>query len=211
MNLHDFRQNYTLGGLRRHELEADPIIQFQKWFAQAVEAGYTEPNAMSLSTVNAKGIPFQRIVLLKAVNECGFEFFGNYESRKAQHMEQHPVVSLLFPWITLQRQVMVIGKVEPITQEESRAYFAVRPRESQLGAWASHQSSTLESRLQLEKNFADLSVRFDGEDIPMPDNWGGWRVKPEIIEFWQGGASRLHDRFLYEKSDNSWKISRLSP
>ena len=211
MNLADFRKEYSDRGLRREEMLADPIAQFSDWFAQATELGLHEPNAMTLATVDASGSPYQRTVLLKSCDHAGFVFFSNYGSRKAMQISANPRVSLLFPWITLERQVSIQGTVEKISTDESLKYFSSRPRESQIGAWVSNQSEMIPSREFLTQKLTELSERFAQGDIPLPPFWGGYRVIPDSIEFWQGGPARLHDRFLYLKSDAAWKINRLSP
>lgn len=211
MDLSDFRKEYSGGALRRAGLEAEPVAQFAKWFDEAVKAGYHEPNAMSLATVGATGDPTLRTVLLKGFDERGFVFFTNYQSRKSAELEANPTAGLLFPWVALERQVFIRGEVEKITREESLAYFRTRPRDSQLGAWVSHQSSIIASRQVLEEELESLRVRFGEEEIPIPPFWGGYRVAPRLVEFWQGGPGRLHDRFLYTREDQSWRIERLSP
>jgi pyridoxamine 5'-phosphate oxidase len=211
MDLSDFRKEYSTRGLRREDLDADPIRQFEAWFQQAVELELHEPNAMSLATVDAMGRPLLRTVLLKYFNASGFVFFTNYESRKARHIAENPQVSLLFPWIILERQVIIQGRAEKISMAESLKYFISRPRESQLGAWVSNQSSVVSSRRLLMQKLAEVSEKFGKGEIPLPSFWGGYRVVPETIEFWQGGPARLHDRFFYERKDKGWELSRLSP
>lgn len=211
MDLSDFRREYTGRGLHREDLNEDPILQFETWFRQATELELHEPNAMSLATVDPKGRPLLRTVLLKYFDTAGFVFFTNYESRKAQHIAENPNVSLLFPWITLERQVIVQGRAEKISAAESLKYFISRPRDSQLGAWVSQQSSVVSSRKLLMQKLHEVTEKFRGGEIPLPSFWGGFRVVPETIEFWQGGPARLHDRFLYEKSDEGWAVERLSP
>lgn len=212
MDLADFRKEYSDRGLKREDMLADPIAQFAEWFKQATDLGLHEPNAMGLATVDASGRPYQRTVLLKIFDAKGFVFFSNYESRKAQQIAQNPRVSLLFPWITLERQVMIQGRVEKISTAESLKYFASRPRESQIGAWVSNQSEVITSRKFLLQKLAEVREKFQQGDIPLPSFWGGYRVVPEIIEFWQGGPARLHDRFCYRQTDTAaWAIERLSP
>lgn len=211
MNLADFRKEYSDRGLRRAELDADPIAQFSTWFTQATQLGVHEPNAMTLSTVDETGMPFQRTVLLKNVDARGFTFFTNYHSRKAAQMEKNPQVCLLFPWLTLERQIIIQGTVEKVSREESQQYFSSRPHDSQIGAWVSNQSEVIGSRDVLTRQLAEIKERFQGGEIPLPPHWGGYRVKPLSIEFWQGGPARLHDRFLYQPEDGGWKIDRLSP
>jgi pyridoxamine 5'-phosphate oxidase len=211
MDLADFRKEYSDRGLKREELAADPVAQFSTWFAQATELGVHEPNAMTLATVDEHGMPYQRTVLLKYYDADGFVFFTNYSSRKAKQMEANPRVSLLFPWITLERQVIVQGTVEKISTAESLNYFTSRPRESQIGAWVSNQSEVITSRKFLMLKLAEIKEKFSHGEIPLPSFWGGYRVKPQMIEFWQGGPARLHDRFLYQREAGAWKIDRLSP
>jgi pyridoxamine 5'-phosphate oxidase len=211
MDLTDFRKEYSDRGLKREEMRAEPVAQFTEWFAQATDLGLHEPNAMTLATVDETGMPYQRTVLLKYYDMHGFVFFSNYGSRKATQIEQNPRVSLLFPWINLERQVIVQGVVEKITTAESHKYFTSRPRESQIGAWVSNQSKVITSREVLMQKLAEIRQKFAHGEIPLPPFWGGYRVVPQVIEFWQGGPARLHDRFLYQRDDDTWKIDRLSP
>ncbi len=211
MDLADFRKEYSDRGLKREELEADPVAQFSTWFSQATTCGVYEPNAMTLATVDESGTPYQRTVLLKYYDEDGFLFFTNYESRKAKQIAQNPKVSLLFPWLILERQVSIIGSVEKISNAESLNYFMQRPRESQIGAWVSNQSEVITSRKFLIQKMAEITDQFSHGEVPLPPFWGGYRVSPETIEFWQGGPARLHDRFLYQRKNDGWKIDRLSP
>jgi pyridoxamine 5'-phosphate oxidase len=211
MDLAEFRKEYSDRGLRREELNPDPVAQFSAWFIQATELQVHEPNAMTLATVDKSGTPFQRTVLLKYYDKDGFVFFTNYSSRKAAQIAANPKVSLLFPWITLERQVIIQGHAEKISTAESLRYFASRPRESQIGAWVSNQSEVITSRKFLMQKLAEIREKFSHGEIPLPSVWGGYRVVPEAIEFWQGGPARLHDRFLYQKKDGGWHIERLSP
>lgn len=211
MDLADFRKEYSDRGLRREELDADPVAQFTAWFTQATELGLHEPNAMTLATVTDSGMPYQRTVLLKYYDQDGFVFFSNYESRKARQMAANPHVSLLFPWITLERQVCILGSVEKISTAESLKYFTSRPRESQLGAWVSNQSEIIPSREFLMAKLTALQEKFSEGEIPLPPFWGGYRVKPQSFEFWQGGPARLHDRFIYQQENGAWQTDRLSP
>ena len=211
MDLADFRKVYSDRGLHREEMSADPVTQFSAWFQQATELGLHEPNAMTLATVDATGMPFQRTVLLKYFDAAGFVFFTNYGSRKAAQMAENPRVSLLFPWIVLERQVIIQGTVEKISSAESLKYFTSRPRESQIGAWVSNQSEVITSRKFLMQKLSEIKEKFAHGEIPLPSFWGGYRVVPEMIEFWQGGPARLHDRFLYRRTDGNWEIDRLSP
>lgn len=211
MDLADLRKEYSDRGLRREELDADPVNQFALWFRQATDAGLHEPNAMTLATVDAGGMPLQRTVLLKRFDRDGFVFFTNYGSRKAAQIAANPKVCLLFPWITLERQVIIQGSAEKISTAESLRYFLTRPRESQIGAWVSNQSDAIASRKVLMQKLDEIRGRFRDREVPLPAFWGGYRVMPETIEFWQGGSARLHDRFLYTRRDAGWEISRLSP
>ncbi len=211
MDLSDFREEYSSRGLKRENLEDDPMRQFEQWFRQAVELRLHEPNAMSLATVDEHNRPLLRTVLLKSFDTGGFVFFTNYESRKARHIAANPQVSLLFPWIVLERQVIVQGRAEKISAAESLKYFVTRPRESQLGAWVSNQSSVISSRKFLQQKLAEIRDKFSHGEIPLPSFWGGYRVVPETVEFWQGGSARLHDRFLYTRDSGTWRIDRLSP
>jgi pyridoxamine 5'-phosphate oxidase len=211
MDLADFRKEYSDRGLKREEMNADPVAQFSTWFTQATDVGLHEPNAMTLATVDETGMPYQRTVLLKYYDGGGFVFFTNYASRKARQMELNPRVSLLFPWITLERQVIIQGTVEKISSAESLKYFVSRPRESQIGAWVSNQSEVITSRKFLMQKLAEIKEKFSHGEIPLPSFWGGYRVVPQTIEFWQGGPARLHDRFLYRKDNSAWAIDRLSP
>lgn len=207
----DLRKDYTRGSLRRADLDANPLKQFERWFADAQAAAPVDPNAMTLATVGANGAPSVRTLLLKGIDERGFLFFTNYRSRKARELEMNPRAAIVFYWRELERQVAAEGVVEKLTALEAEIYFHSRPRGSQIGAWASQQSTPIPNREFLEKCFADAEAKFPG-DIPIPPFWGGYVLKPERIEFWQGGASRLHDRFEYLKQpDGTWKVQRLSP
>jgi pyridoxamine 5'-phosphate oxidase len=209
--LADLRKDYARGSLDEKSVDADPIRQFMAWFKQAQDARLPEPNTMTLATVDARGYPSARIVLIKGVDERGFVFFTNYESRKGQDLAANPHASLLFYWIELERQVRIEGTVEKTSAQESDAYFNSRPLGSRLGAWASDQSRPIESRALLEAREKSFAERF-GEHPPRPPHWGGYRLVPDTIEFWQGRPSRLHDRILYTRqSAGGWRISRLSP
>ena len=211
MDLAEFRKEYSSRGLRREELNPDPVAQFSEWFIQATELEVHEPNAATLATVDQSGMPYQRTVLLKYYDKDGFVFFTNYSSRKARQIAVNPRCSLLFPWITLERQVIIQGRAEKISTAESLRYFASRPRESQIGAWVSNQSEVITSRKFLMQKLSEIREKFHHGEIPLPSFWGGYRIVPEAIEFWQGGPARLHDRFLYRKHDSAWNIERLSP
>lgn len=212
MDISSFRNEYLKGTLHRKDLDPVPMAQFEKWFKQAVDVGIPEPNAISLATVDALGRPSLRTVLVKYFDERGFVFFTNYESRKAREMAQNDQVSIMFPWLTLERQVIVCGKVSKVSKAESLKYFLTRPKNSQLGAWVSQQSSVISSRKLLEMKLAELKRKFSAGSIPLPSFWGGYRVEPQTIEFWQGGPGRVHDRLQYTRQeDNSWIIERLAP
>jgi pyridoxamine 5'-phosphate oxidase len=212
MTVSPSRTEYTRGQLRREDLRDDPIAQFERWFREACDADVVEPNAMSLATAGTDGRPSLRTVLLKSYDARGFLFFTNLESRKAQQIAENPHVALLFAWLALERQVIVSGAAEKISSVEAFAYFATRPRGSQIGAWVSRQSSVISTRQVLEKAWEEMMRKFGAGQVPLPPTWGGYRVKPEQIEFWQGRANRLHDRFLYSRRDDgSWTIERLAP
>ncbi|MEQ9405030.1 MAG: pyridoxamine 5'-phosphate oxidase [Cyclobacteriaceae bacterium] len=206
------RNEYTSAELDETSVAKNPVSQFEKWFHEALSSEQIEPTAMTLATVDLNGQPFQRTVLLKTFNENGFVFYTNYKSRKADHMSNNPKVSLLFPWYSLERQVIVTGQVEKISAKESLKYFITRPRGSQIGAWVSNQSEVITSRSILNMKLAEMKKKFKDGKIPLPDHWGGFRVIPDSIEFWQGRANRLHDRIMYEKDSNhNWGIKRLAP
>ncbi|MXZ81768.1 MAG: pyridoxamine 5'-phosphate oxidase [Gammaproteobacteria bacterium] len=211
MDLESFRREYILGGLRRRDLSDNPLRQFESWFVQAAEAGIKDPNAMTLATVDPDGRPSQRMVLLKYFDSEGFVFFTNYGSRKAMDISRQPEVGLHFPWHVLDRQVRISGRAERMGRTESVQYFVRRPRDSQLAAWASEQSSRIPSRQMLMQQFARMKEKFRQGDVPLPDFWGGFRIRPDSFEFWQGGTDRLHDRFLYTRTGSEWKIDRLAP
>ena len=211
MSLADLRQEYALRGLSEEDLQANPVEQFQTWFAQAIAAGLPEPNAMTLATTTPDGRPSARVVLLKALDERGFVFFTNYASRKGGELAANPYAALVFFWPELQRQVRIEGPVERVTAEESDGYFASRPLGSRIGAWASSQSQVIESREELERRAAELAAQYPDGEVPRPPHWGGLRVRHERVEFWQGRPSRLHDRLRYTKRQNGWRIERLAP
>lgn len=210
-NLAKLRRDYTKKALVESEVCENPIDQFMEWFEQALSADLVDPNAMTLSTATKDGAPSSRIVLLKGVDENGFRFFTNFNSRKGRELEENPRAALCFYWNALERQVRIEGSIQKLSAEDSKAYFQQRPRPSQLGAWASKQSSRVESREQLEANFKEIEKRFRNEEVPLPDYWGGYVLKPVRIEFWQGRKSRMHDRICYEKEEERWTIYRLAP
>lgn len=211
MDLGDLRYEYTKYGLKREDLADDPLNQFEHWYGQAVDAELPQPNAMSLATVAANGEPSSRIVLLKSYDQQGFVFYTNYESRKAQNIAVNDQVALLFFWVEFERQIKIRGHAERISAAESLRYFASRPRGSQIGAWCSPQSSAIGSRQLLETEFERLKQKFRDREIPLPSHWGGFRIIPHTYEFWQGRANRLHDRFQYQRHDDTWEIERLAP
>ena len=210
VDLNSLRQEFASNGITRAELNDNPFIQFESWMDEATQAGLTLPNAMSLATSDDNEISI-RTVLLKLFNEKGFVFFTNYNSKKSKQINDNPKAALLFPWLDLERQVKISGKVEKITTLESIKYFATRPKDSQLGAWASNQSSQLSSRQMLLSQFESMKEKFSKGEVPLPDFWGGYRVVPHTIEFWQGRENRLHDRFAYKKQSDNWVIERLAP
>ena len=212
MQLAEMRRNYAARALDLADLDANPFAQFDHWMREAIETQVIEPNAMTLATADAAGRPAVRTVLLKGFDQRGFVFYSNYESAKARDLAANPKVALLFPWLALERQVSAMGIAQKITAAESLKYFLSRPRESQIGAWASRQSEVISTRALLESKFAEMKARFANGEIPLPDQWGGYRVTPQSFEFWQGRPNRLHDRFKYTlQSDGSWTIARLMP
>ena len=211
MTLADLRKDYSLAGLAEKDLARDPFRQFEKWFQEAEAAKIAEPNAMTLATAGRDGRPSARTVLLKGLDGRGFVFYSNYESRKGRELEANAHTTLLFPWVALERQVIVEGAVTKVAREESEAYFHSRPRASQLAAWVAQQSSVIAGRAVLEDSMKALEKKYAGQDVPLPANWGGWRVAPETVEFWQGRRSRLHDRLRYRREKDGWTIERLAP
>ncbi len=212
MSIGDIRRDYSSRGLERDDLSADPLAQFQRWFQEAINAVGQDANAMTLATADADGVPSARIVLLKGMDERGFQFFTNYTSRKARELETNPNAALVFYWSQLERQVCIIGQTQQLSRQESIDYFQSRPRGSRLGAWASSQDQVITDRQVLEQRFQELQDQYPDADIPTPDNWGGFVLAPERIEFWQGRPNRLHDRFVYTRTeDGHWRIDRLAP
>jgi pyridoxamine 5'-phosphate oxidase len=210
MEMADLRREYTFGGLRRRDLHSDPIQQFNNWFQQALSAGIIEPNAMTLATVDYQGQPSSRVVLLKALDPRGFSFFTNYGSRKGRELEANPRAALTFHWSGLERQVCVRGLCQKVPRAESESYFKSRPMGSRHSAWVSRQSEQVESRAYLERRLEEVKIQY-GENVPCPEYWGGYLLDPITVEFWQGRPNRLHDRFLYTKTNEGWTIERLSP
>ncbi|MEI7992861.1 MAG: pyridoxamine 5'-phosphate oxidase [Actinomycetota bacterium] len=207
----DRRIDYETHGFDAAEADVDPLRQWRLWFDQAVEAECVEPNAFVLSTIGDDGIPDSRNVLARGADEQGIVFFTNYTSAKSQHLIARPVASAVFSWLAVHRQVKLRGRVERVSAAESDAYFASRPRNSQIGAWASPQSRVIADRSELEALVSSVEARFEGADIPRPEHWGGWRIAPEMVEFWQGRPSRLHDRIRYRRLSQEWVIERLAP
>jgi pyridoxamine 5'-phosphate oxidase len=206
------RYEHAGQGLRRSDLDPDPIKQFSNWFTAAIEAGIRDVNAMSLATAGPDGKPSVRIVLLKGFDQDGFVFFTSYESDKGKQLEANPYAALAFYWIELDRQIRISGKVERTSREESQIYFHSRPVGSQLGAWASRQSEVLDARRVLDARMAEMTERFGVNPVPLPPHWGGYRLKPDVFEFWQGRPNRLHDRFRYTlQANGDWLIERLAP
>jgi pyridoxamine 5'-phosphate oxidase len=205
------REDYARGGLVESDLASDPVAMFERWYADAVAAGLHEPNAMAVATASPEGVPSSRFVLLKGVSVDGFVFFTNLGSRKGHELLANPRCALLFPWHPLERQVRVEGHAVELPRADVEAYFSSRPRGSQLGAWASHQSQVVGGRAALDEAYADAQARFDGVDVPVPDEWGGFLVRPERVEFWQGRTGRMHDRLVYRRLDGGWATERLAP
>jgi pyridoxamine 5'-phosphate oxidase len=210
MDVAHLRLDYARESLTERDVDPDPILQFEKWFEEALHAGLIEPNAMTLATSTRDGHPSARVVLLKGADANGFVFFTDYRSRKGAELDANPHVSLCFWWDALQRQVRISGTAVRVSREETAAYFHTRPHGSRVGAWASQQSATLASREMLEKEVERLERAYP-DDVPLPPHWGGYRVTPDSIEFWQGRPSRLHDRIVYARVGGEWRIGRLSP
>ncbi len=210
VDLTELRNKFRKSGLSRSDLDDDPVKQFSLWFTEAIDSGIVEPTAMSLATSDESEIGL-RTVLLKYFDDKGFVFYTNYESKKSRQIEKRPEAAILFPWVALDRQIKIIGGVEKVSSLESIKYFATRPKDSQIGAWASKQSTTISSRDILQNQFESMKRKFSSGEVPLPDFWGGYRVIPRTIEFWQGRESRLHDRFIYRRIEDSWTVSRLSP
>lgn len=210
--LRGLRRDHEEPGLYREDMHPDPFRQFADWMADAIEAELELANSMTLATADRNGRPSARIVLLKGVDECGFVFFTNYESQKGRELDENPFCSLVFYWNQLSRQVRIAGRVERVSREETKEYFESRSRGSRIGAWASKQSQVLPDREALDARVRELEQQYPDDDIPVPPFWGGFRVVPDLFEFWQGRPSRLHDRFQYRKDDNdAWELNRLSP
>ena len=206
------RREYGDRGLDDADLAPDPVAMFRRWFDDSASAGLHEPNAMVVSTVSAQGRPSSRTVLLKDLDDRGFVFYTNYDSRKGRELDANPAVALLFPWHDLQRQVRVEGTAQRVPREESEAYFASRPRESRLGAWASPQSQVVASRAALDERYGGVLSQFAAmDDVPLPPYWGGFLVVPDVVEFWQGRKGRMHDRLVYRRADDAWTTERLAP
>lgn len=206
------RREYKRDGISEETVQKDPILQFSRCFREALDSEETDANAMTLSTATTSGKPSSRIVLLKGFDEQGFRFYTNYNSRKGRDLEENPYAALCFFWPALERQIRIEGKVKKVSRKESAAYFETRPRESQLGAWASDQSAPLRGRKELEEKFRGLEKQYENREVPLPDFWGGYLLRPRLIEFWQGRTRRLHDRILYTRTGSGdWEISRLSP
>lgn len=211
MALADMRKDYGLAGLLEKDLAKNPYAQFEKWFQEVEAAKITEPNAMTLATVGRDGRPAARTVLLKACDGRGFVFYTNYESRKGRELADNARATLLFPWVALERQIVVEGTVTRVSREEAEVYFHSRPRASQLAAWASPQSTVIAGRAVIEESYRVVEMKYQGREVPLPPQWGGYRLVPDSVEFWQGRRNRLHDRLRYRRSKDDWVIERLAP
>jgi len=212
LSLADIRREYSTGALDENSVAQHPLVQFEKWFQEALHSEATEPSAMMLATVTESGLPSCRVVLLKGIESGCFLFYTNHQSRKGKELDEHPICALTFFWPELERQVRIEGIAVRVDDETATTYFQSRPRESQVGAWASPQSAVIAGRAILEERVKEIEKRFEGHKVlPKPKQWGGYRVEPHWIEFWQGRIGRLHDRILYSKEDSNWKISRLAP
>ncbi len=210
-NVAELRRDYNQTELVESAVSDNPIGQFMSWFEQALSADLLDANAMTLSTASREGVPSSRIVLLKGVDEDGFRFYTNYKSRKAQELEENPRAALCFYWAPLERQVRIEGNVQKVSRDDSKSYFQQRPRLSKIGAWASQQSSKVASREELVTKFKEIEEQFEDKEVPLPEFWGGFLLKPTRVEFWQGRKGRMHDRICYEKDGESWKKFRLAP
>ena len=211
MSISDERRQYTHGALDPNQLDSDPLTQFRRWLDDAIEAKLVDATSMTLATATLDGRPSARVVLLKGMDENGFVFYTDYESRKGQELSANPYAAMVFYWSKFDRQVRVEGRVEKIARDQSRVYFHSRPRDSQLAALASHQSTVIKNRVELETRMDTMALQFKGNQVPRPEHWGGYSLIPQTIEFWQGRSNRLHDRLLFTRHNEDWQIDRLSP